>query len=153
MAVVVAAVAVSAGVVLTHRTTRAGRWWAEFGSSDAAVVNQDNQVIAGVLSSGPGLSAVALHFDCQIGARDLARILSHAPSPNRGFRRAYRTALELDARAFDACVSMTASPSASSPAAAIAAVRHDLHRFDGAIPTVNARGGRIGYGSVFAPAR
>lgn len=151
--VVGVAAAVVAGLVLTHRSTPSSRWWVEWGSPDAAAVNQDNYGTAGVIAGGPGLSALALHQDCQIGARDLARILGQPSSPDATFRRAYRVALERDARAYRTCLSMTIPTATASVTAAVAGLRHDFRLFDDAIGPVNDRARRLGYGLVFTPAR
>ncbi len=151
-AAVVVVAAVLAGVVLTHRSSPTSRWWDRFGSTDAAAINQDNQGIAGALGARPRVSAQTLHFDCQIGARDTARVLSQPQPTDPTFRRLYQGALEREALAFRACEAATAASATTSEAVAIDDLRHGMRRFDAAVGAVNARGRALGYGQVFTPA-
>ncbi len=150
-AVLVVCVAlVGGGLWALHATRHVNHWLATYESSDAAAVNQDNRTLVGDLALAPGTAVAQLRYDCQIGVRDTARVLSHPQSSDPVLRRTYRAALLQDAATFATCVRDVAVSSSVPVEAALTAIRQGLNGFDTAAALANARAQHLGYGTPFA---
>lgn len=102
-------IALLAGALVRSRGTSTDLWAARFESIDAAVVTQDVAQIRHDLGLSPSGAVASLRFDCEIGRRDAARLLSH-PSPSVAvLRRAYKTVLQQNWRLYSSCASALAN--------------------------------------------
>ncbi len=142
---VLVVVVASVVVMSRHAPTR---WYSTYGSSDAAAVNQDNQILVSDLALPPGPAASHLRYDCGIGLRDLTRVLSHPQPPDQTLRRLYRRALIQNATTYRTCERVFAPGGGASPTNALVSVRTDVRRLARDESAVNGRARVLGLGTL-----
>lgn len=106
--VVVIVVAVVA-VALFRGRGATDPWVAGFEAVDTGVVAADAGLVNHDLGQAPSSVVTSLRFDCEIGRRDAARLLSHRLPANAALRRVYETVLQENWRMYAGCTSALAS--------------------------------------------
>ena len=107
LAVVV--VAVFAGAMLRGHHGASDPWVAGYESADAGALAQDAAQIRTDLALSPSSAVAALRYDCEIGRRDAARLLSHLSPANPTLRRAYEAVLHQNWRLYALCAGALAA--------------------------------------------
>lgn len=106
--VIVVVVVVFVAVSVRGRSVTSDPWVAGFESVDTGIVALDAAQVRHDLSTSLVGATSSLRFDCEIGRRDAARLLSHPLPSNATLRRVYETALQENWRLFADCESVLA---------------------------------------------
>ena len=147
---VVAGVAVAAGI--GHGTAPSDPWVAGYESLDAAVVVQDAALLRTDLARAHPNDA-SLLYDCEIGRRDAARVLSHPSPSNERLRRVVEVTFHEDWQLYAGCVRDLATGSGSDTAVVRAQAQRHLELLRGDESRVNAVARAVAYGPVFSGVR
>ncbi len=152
VAVAVVVVAVLAGPMLRDRGAPTDPWVAGYASADAGVVVQDAAQIRTDLELSASRAVAALRYDCEIGRRDAARLLSHRSPANSTLRQAYEALLQRNWRMYAGCASAVASR-VSHVATLKVQLNGQLAELGHEESRVNAVARSVGYAPVFAGVR
>ncbi|MDE3082413.1 MAG: hypothetical protein KGJ39_03230 [Acidobacteriota bacterium] len=142
-------VTVIAGAMLRGSRATLDPWVAGYASVDAGAVAQDAAQIRADLGRSPSSAVAALRYDCAIGRRDAARLLSHPAPANATLRRVYETALQENWRLYAQCAS-TLARSPVDARAVVAQLERQLALLHNDESRVNAAARAVTYAPVFS---
>ncbi len=147
LVILLAVIVASVAAMSRHASNR---WYSTYGASDAAAVNQDNQILVSDVALPPASAVSHLRYDCGIGLRDVTRVLSHPQPSDPDLRRLYRRALTQNATTYRTCERVLAAPMGGSLAVALTSIVSEIHRFDHDAAAVGGRARKLGFGPLLS---